>query len=50
VLVGLLIAVAGLMAAACFGLAVLLISVVGWLWPAKSEGDGSVLRLGRKLS
>jgi hypothetical protein len=50
VLLGLLIAVAGLMATACFGLAVLLIRTVGWLWPAKSEDDGSVLRGGEKLS
>jgi hypothetical protein len=49
VLVGLLIAVAGLMAMACFGLSVLFISMVGWLWPAKREDDGSVSRGGTEL-
>jgi hypothetical protein len=33
-LIVLLIAVAGLMATICFGLSVLVINVVGWLWPA----------------
>jgi hypothetical protein len=34
-MLALLIALAALMAAAFFGLSVLLISVVGWLWPSK---------------
>jgi hypothetical protein len=33
----LLISVAGLMALVFFGLLVLLINIVGWLWPAKSK-------------
>jgi hypothetical protein len=33
----LLIALVGLMAAIFFGLSVLLISVVGWLWPANGK-------------
>jgi hypothetical protein len=32
-----LIALVGLMAAIFFGLSVLLISVVGWLWPANGK-------------
>ena len=34
-MLALLIALAAVMAAAFFGLSVLLISVVGWLWPSK---------------
>ena len=34
-ILALLIAMTALMAALCFGLCVLLISVVGWLWPSK---------------
>jgi hypothetical protein len=33
----LLISVAGLMALVFFGLSVLLINIVGWLWPANSS-------------
>jgi hypothetical protein len=35
----LLISVAGLMALVFFGLSVLLINIVGWLWPAKSKSQ-----------
>jgi hypothetical protein len=34
-MLALLIALAAVMAAAFFGLSVLVISVVGWLWPSK---------------
>ena len=48
-LLGLLIGVAGLMATACFGLSVLLISTVGWLWPTKSVESGSVSAQGKTV-
>jgi hypothetical protein len=35
----LIIAVAGLMALVFFGLSVLLINIVDWLWPAKSKSQ-----------
>jgi hypothetical protein len=46
----LLIALAGLMAVIFFGLSVLLISVVGWLWPPNGKvGLHVESRPGRKL-
>jgi hypothetical protein len=46
----LIIAVAGLMALVFFGLSVLLINIVGWLWPdnGKSQSDRVVMIAGAR--
>jgi hypothetical protein len=38
-ILALLIALAGVMALVCFGLSVLLINIVGWLWPTNSKSQ-----------
>jgi hypothetical protein len=39
VILALFIALTALMALVCFGLSVLVIEVVGWLWPANSKAQ-----------
>ena len=48
----LLISVAGLMALVFFGLSVLLINIVGWLWPTNSSSrlDRVIVRAGRHIA